>query len=141
MARGDFRYRPRYLFWSAIVTAIIFGAVEAWFIDRRPGASMIAGTIIASTVAVALSWRYGQSALFTGEKVVRPYDHPILALYSGLVAMIGSLVLGNSTWFAFTTALIAGVLMAGWLILYRRLTRRNYPPSDSEMTPTITGWR
>ncbi len=141
MARGDFRYTPRFIFWSTIVLFMLIGAGLGWIvspdqIDATVG--ILPGGLIGLGVAAWLSKRHG---LPQAPTEAEPYEHPVLGLYSGLVAVITLRLLDASWTYSLLTGLTITVLMVGAMVALGRWRKRNDGPNRRRLTSTLTGWR
>ena len=141
MARGDFRYQPRFIFWSTIVWFILIGAGLGWIVS--PGQidtslDILPGSLIGLGVAGWLSRRRGLPLVSANAE---PYEHPALGLYAGLTAVITLRLLDASWTYSLLVGSIMTVLMVGAIIALRRWRLRNDGPEQHHPTSTLTGWR
>ena len=141
MARGDFRYTPRYQFWATIVAMIICGVAIAWFLGHNQideTISLLPGSLIALAVVI---WLNRSGGFSQPPHHVEPYDHPILGLYAGLAAAFTLLLLDESLLYALIVAVIFGTILSIATVGWRRWRTRNDPPTQHRPVPTLTGWR
>lgn len=141
MVRGDFRFRPRYIFWSSIIAFVIRGAVLGWFVSRDHIKYMLDSLpsgLAGLTVAVWLNRRGG---LTNAGNNAESYEHPILGLYFGLPAIITLILLDESWTYALLAGLVSGLILTVATVAFRRWRTRNDSPNRRRPIPTLTGWR
>lgn len=141
MAKGDFRYRPRYVFWSTIVIFVLAGVGLGWILSRDQiddTLNILPGSLFGLAVAGWLSYRQG---LYRFPDTAEPYEHPVLGLYSGLAATIMLLLLDESWGYALLVGVAVGIALAVAAVAFRRWRTRKDDPNRHRPVPTVTGWR
>lgn len=141
MARGDFRYTPRYQFWATIVVAILWGVFIGWMIYAHGVLGGVAHIAFWMAVGIAMSWL---SRRLYGNQLrsdIQSYEHSVVGLYSGIAAAVTLVFRGQTP----TFALVAGILVSAITVMAVLLAIRWYdarhPRFPGWRPSTITGWR